>query len=54
MELTGPRARDFVVEYRAHQQGEGDIGPKSNGQFLGSRGKSRRIEAIHLVVKRAR
>ena len=50
IECTGCAEDDYTVVYQAHVDGLGDIGPFRDGEFCGTRGESRRVEAIRVRV----
>ena len=52
IECTGPAAGAYRVVYWAHVQDLGDIGPFRNGQYCGTRGQARRVEAIKVRLVR--
>ena len=49
--LTGPKASRYNVFYRAHLQDTGDTRYYQNGEFCGTRGQDRRVEAIWVTVE---
>lgn len=49
--LTGPNASKYNVFYRAHLQDTGDTRYYQNGEFCGTRGQDRRVEAIWVTVE---
>ncbi len=54
IECTG-RAKDkFHIAYAAHVADQGDIGPFRDGEFCGTRGEARRIEAIWVRLRKRR
>lgn len=52
MRLTGPAAPFFSLQYWCHLEGHADVGPVTSEQYCGTRGESRRMEAIKIVVER--
>ena len=48
--LSGSCASSYTVEYSCHLQGIGTVSG-SNGQFCGTRGQGRRLEAIQITVR---
>lgn len=51
IELTGPAASKFTVLYQAHLGNKGDTEVYADGQFCGTRGESRDIQSLVIVVK---
>ena len=52
VELTGPAASKYRVQYQTHLAFLGDSDVFEDGEFCGTRGEGRRCEAIVIVVKR--
>ncbi|MBI1831433.1 MAG: hypothetical protein HYR84_08285 [Planctomycetes bacterium] len=52
IELTGPAADQFDVFYQAHVAYQGDTDIFSNGDFCGTRGLSRDIQSLVVVIKK--
>ena len=50
--LTGPNANQYDIWYRGHLQSRGDTDWFKNGEFCGTRGESRRLEAFQLILSR--
>jgi len=52
--IKGPNPAGFSVRYRAHIQTQGDTGWYENGNFCGTKGQKRRIEAMYVSIIRPR
>lgn len=50
--LDGACAASYAVEYQCHVQGIGDVALMSGPSFCGTRGQSRRLEAVKLTVRK--
>ena len=50
--LTGPLKSHYTVTYSCHVEGQGDIGPVSDGAFCGTKGQGKRLEAVRITVTR--
>jgi hypothetical protein len=49
--LAGTCASQYTIEYQCHISGYGDSGVMSDGEFCGTRGQSRRIEAVLVNIR---
>lgn len=50
--LSGQCAKDYTLEYSCHIQDQGDVTVKEPGKFCGTSGKSKRLEAVKLIVRK--
>jgi hypothetical protein len=50
--LEGACASSYVVEYQCHVQGIGDVPLMQGPSFCGTRGQSRRLEAVRVSVRK--
>jgi hypothetical protein len=52
--VAGHEANEYNVYYSAHLEGSGDTAEFKNGDFCGTRGESRRVEAIFVRLEKIR
>jgi uncharacterized protein YjdB len=50
IKLVGIYAWQYNVFYQAHLQNFGDTGVYKNGEFCGTRGQARRVEALRVWI----